>query len=276
MNDQLGVLGHLGPAGDGVLGRHVVFRLGLLRNVGRIAQVDEVRRAADEPNRAVLDPELAHLPGEVALALVWRVGAGVHGVVKGLVVVVQAILGSTGAIFVPEDGLGNRVQAVTGADLLDDGGHVVLVGVEDGLYQHLEGRAAGLHAVDLFPVDALSAVVRVRVVHALGAIDTGAGCTAGEGAVALGLALSTGDTGGADAAPLLAGWVGAASALFARRRRRRRRRRHGAGVAVPGVVVQDTGCRHGEVEVVHQERLWVAVSGCREGGSRGPVMARRG
>lgn len=181
----MGVLGHLGPAGDGVLGRRVVVRLGLLLQVGRIAQVDEVRRAADEPDRAVLDPELAHLPGEVALALVWRVGAGVHGVVKGLVVVVQAILGSTGAIFVPEDGLGHRVEAVAGADLLDDGGHVVLVGVEDGLYQHLEGGAAGLHAVDLFPVDALSAVVRVWVVHALGAIDTRAGRAAGEGAVAL-------------------------------------------------------------------------------------------
>jgi hypothetical protein len=46
--------------------------------------------------------------------------------------------------------------------------HTLLLGIENGLYQYLEGGILGLQAVDVFLVDAFASVVGMRSIFALG------------------------------------------------------------------------------------------------------------
>ena len=57
--------------------------------------------------------------------------------------------------------------------------------VEDGMDEGLQGGIARLERVGIVAVDAFSAVVRVGVVDALGAVDLGAGGAGGRVAIAL-------------------------------------------------------------------------------------------
>lgn len=200
--DEFRVRRDRGPRAEGVLGLLVVVFGARVRGLGgvvAVAEVDEVRGAANVSRGAVFEPQLAHLAAQLALE---RGARGLHGRrghgADGLVVVVVAILAG-------DDGLGDRVEALAGADLVDEVGDGVLGVVEDGLDQRVQRRAARLEVVDVLFVDALAAVVRVGVVDALGVVHGGtggaaagqrmlesstAGLPGGRGAVALSVELA--------------------------------------------------------------------------------------
>lgn len=159
----------------------LLFRIGVWR-VGRLvvlAKVYQVRGPANIPRRPVLQPQLAHLPAQ--LALKGRLDRRDSGRREGADRLVLLLL----AILLCYDGLGDGVQALARPYLLHEPGDIFLGVVEDGLDEGLQGRVARLEVVNVLLVDALAAVVRVRVVDALGVVDGGAGGAGGRGAVAL-------------------------------------------------------------------------------------------
>jgi hypothetical protein len=168
---ELWVRGGRRPRAEGVLVGLVLVRV----RVGRVCvvvglvEIDQVRSAANVARRPVLQAQLAHLAAQLALKGGLSRAQGRRGRGADLVVVVEL------AILLGEDVLGDGVEALAGADLVDQVGHVVLRVVEDGLDQRLQGRVARLEVVDVLLVDALAAVVRVEVVDALGVVDGGAG-----------------------------------------------------------------------------------------------------
>lgn len=164
------VRGDGGPGGQRVLHGRVLLDGGHVgRFVGMVAgaHVDQVRGAADVSRGAVFQAQLAHLAAQLGFEGGLR-GRGRQG--TAVVVFVGLV-----AIFLLDDGLGDGIEALTGADLADEVGDVVLGVVEDGLDEGLQGGVAGLQALDVLLVDALAAVVRVGVVDALGVVDGGAG-----------------------------------------------------------------------------------------------------
>lgn len=174
-----------GPRGQGVVQLRIVVDGG--QRVGRVfgtiagAHVNEMRSAADVARRAVLQAQFAHLAAQLRLECGWGRGGGQRaGLVDVFVIVVRVV-----AVLPGDDGLGDDIEALAGADLLHERGDLVLRVVEDGLDQGLQGRVAGLEALDVLFVDALAAVVRVWVVDALGVVDGGAGRAGRRGAVAL-------------------------------------------------------------------------------------------
>ena len=182
---ELRVGGDGGPRAIWVLDLVVLLlcmRAGRVGGLAVLAQVDQVRGAANVPRGAILEPQLAHPPAQLALKRrLDRGGSGRRQRADGLVVVVVVAI----AILPGEDGVGDRVQALAGAYLLDEGGDVFFGVVQDGLDERLEGRVARLEAVNLLLVHALAPVVRVGVVDALGVVDGGAGGAGRRGAVAL-------------------------------------------------------------------------------------------
>jgi hypothetical protein len=127
----------------------------------------------------ILQPQLAHFPTQLVLKGGLHSGGGGRGDgADGLILVVVAIL-------LGDDGLGDRVEALACAYLVDEAGDVFLGVVENGLDERLEGRVARLEVVNVLFVDALAAVVRVGVVDAFGVVDGGAGGAGRCGAVTL-------------------------------------------------------------------------------------------
>jgi len=169
--DELRVRGGGGPRAEGVLVGLVLVRV----RVGRVCvvvglvEVYQVRGAANVPRRPVLEPQLAHVAAQLALKGGLSRTQGRRRGGADLVVVVEL------AILLGDDVLGDGVEALARADLVDQVGDLVLRVVEDGLDQRLQGRVARLEVVDVLLVDALAAVVRVEVVDALGVVDGGAG-----------------------------------------------------------------------------------------------------
>lgn len=126
-----------------------------------------MRSTADVSCRSIFEPQLAHLPTQLALeASLDRRRGGRCSWAKGLIVLFLSVL-------LCNDGLGYRVQALTRPDLVDQACDFLFGIVEDGLDESLEGRAACLEVFNVLLVDAFAPVVRVRIVYARRVIDGG-------------------------------------------------------------------------------------------------------
>ena len=179
VDDELHVLRDRGPRADGVLAARVeaVGAHGhgfvLRARVGLVEQ--QVRRAAQEPDRAVLQPQLAHAPAQLPLEL--------RAIAQEVLFLVRVVAAADQVL--GDDLLGHVLQALARADLPHQVRHLAVRVVQNGLHERLERRVARLEAVNVLLVDALPAVVRVGVVDTLRAINRGACCTAGRVAITL-------------------------------------------------------------------------------------------
>ncbi|KAG7135861.1 hypothetical protein HYQ46_008845 [Verticillium longisporum] len=92
-----------------------------------------MRCASDEPHSAVLEAELAHLAGQLTLPLNGLIGRVL--ILKGLFETLVVLLR---VVFVFDNLLGHRVEAVACPDPFDNVRHLVLGGIQDGFDEDLQ------------------------------------------------------------------------------------------------------------------------------------------
>lgn len=165
---QLMVVGDFGPGCDRVglllimLSLHVCMR----GAAEACIQKDEVRGAANEAHRPILQVQFAHSPTQLFLEP--RYADQRLVTCDGRLQLVDIVLeGRT----LGNDGLGNIVQALARPDLTNQVGYFMLGIVENGLDERLEGGVVRLEIVNVFLVDALSSMIGVGIVDTFGAVD---------------------------------------------------------------------------------------------------------
>ena len=119
-----------------------------------VLDIDEVGSAADDADRPVFQSQFAHLARQLFLEFGYRCQR-----VAVRRRPVQLFIIRRPGILPRYDRFGHIVQALTGSNLLDQIGDLILGEVEDGLNEGLEGGVAGLEIVNVLLVDALTAMV---------------------------------------------------------------------------------------------------------------------
>ena len=182
MLHQLRVRGDSRPRAERVLCLLVlVFRVRVrrFRRVVALAQVYQMRCAANVSGRPVFQAQLAHLPAQLTLeCALCRRHDGRCNRTNRVIFVVFAVL-------LRYDSLCNGVQALACPYLVYEVGDFFFRVVQDSLDKRLEGGITRLEVVDVLLVDAFAAVVRIRVVDARRVVDGGTCRAGGSGTVAL-------------------------------------------------------------------------------------------
>lgn len=132
MHYKLRIGRHIGPRGDRVF--LLLVRVNVRGNVGSIVwcQIDQVGRAANISHGAVVKAELAHFGGQLLL----EQGRGV--VLYAACGILFIVVVDIDPILFGNNTLGDIIQALTCANLVDERGYVFLGIVKDGLNERLQ------------------------------------------------------------------------------------------------------------------------------------------